>query len=323
MPPTMRTAEPAVGHAALRDALESASRGDTGSLSAIVGLRPADQRDELLTLLSIHDLHLSSIDRLGPVVRFQHHPAVSHLKDRLESSLLSRLQTTAPPEAPASPADAVAAVRRVATSALVPPIYEWIAERADVDRLWTFLELEGGPDGGFDDLVAIAQVGLSGEPKLEMARNYWDEMGRGDPADVHTELHRTMSVAAGLGGVPRDDLPLPALERLALGSVLATNRWLQPELVGALGLLELQAGPRCRKVSAGLRRLGAPGGMLPFYDEHAVTDPRHGRGWLDRVVAPLAASPRWAAGMVRGARWRAETNDRFFAHMATQLGVEA
>jgi hypothetical protein len=63
--------------------------------------------------------------------------------------------------------------------------------------------------------------------------------------------------------------------------------------------------------------------MLPFYDEHAVTDPRHGKDWLDHVVAPLAASPRWAAGMLRGAEWRAQTNDRFFAHMAAELGVDA
>jgi hypothetical protein len=61
--------------------------------------------------------------------------------------------------------------------------------------------------------------------------------------------------------------------------------------------------------------------MLPFYDEHAVIDPRHGKDWLDHVVAPLAQTPRWASGMLRGAQWRAETNDRFFAYMAATLEV--
>jgi len=310
-----------VGHAELQQALEHACDGDVSALSAVGDLQPVDQRDELLCLLLIHDLYLANIDRVGPAARFQHHPAISELKGRLEAALLSGLQS-ADITAPATAQEAVAAMRRLATGALVPPIYEWIAERADTDRLWTFLAMEGGPDGGFDDLVAIGQVGLAGEPKLEMATNYWDEMGRGSFAEVHTELHRTMTVAGGLRAVPREDLPQVALERLALGSVLATNRWLQPELVGALGLLELQAGPRCRKVSAGLRRLGAPVDMLPFYDEHAVTDPRHGKDWLDHVVAPLAESPRWATGMLRGAQWRAETNDRFFAHMAAALGVD-
>lgn len=309
-----------VGHAGLLQAFERASDGDVAALSAVGDLQPVDQRDELLCLLLIYDLHLANIDRVGPAVRFQHHPAVSELKGRLEAALLSGLPT-ADIAKPATAQDAVAAMRRLAGASLVPPIYEWIAERADTDRLWTFLAMEGGPDGGFDDLVAIGQVGLAGQPKLEMATNYWDEMGRGNFADVHTELHRTMTVAGGLRSIPRSELPAAALERLALGSLLATNRWLQPELVGALGLLELQAGPRCRKVSAGLRRLGAPIDMLLFYDEHAVTDPRHGKDWLDHVVAPLAATPRWATGMLRGAQWRTETNDRFFAHMAATLGV--
>jgi hypothetical protein len=115
--------------------------------------------------------------------------------------------------------------------------------------------------------------------------------------------------------VPRSEQPLAALERSVLGSLLATNRRLQPEMVGALGLLELQAGPRCRRVVTALRRIDAPADAFPFYDEHAVADPRHGKDWLDHVVVPLAADPAWATGMVRGARWRSLANRRFFTAM--------
>jgi hypothetical protein len=131
---------------------------------------------------------------------------------------------------------------------------------------------------------------------------------------------------AAVGGMPRigrDRLPVAALERLALGTTLATNRWLQPELVGALGMIELQAGSRCRRVATGLRRIGAPAEALPFYDEHAVADPRHGKDWLEHVVAPLAESPRWATGMVRGAHWRATVNARFLDDLSARLGVAA
>jgi hypothetical protein len=84
-------------------------------------------------------------------------------------------------------------------------------------------------------------------------------------------------------------------------------------MLGALGLLEMQAGPRCRAVVRALRRLDAPADSFPFYEEHAVADPRHGKEWLERVVAPLARDPEWARRMIRGARWRADVNDRFFA----------
>jgi hypothetical protein len=103
---------------------------------------------------------------------------------------------------------------------------------------------------------------------------------------------------------------------------LATNRWLQPELLGALGLIELQAGPRCRKVVAGLRRIGAPSAALPFYEEHARVDPRHGRAWLDRAVAPVVAEcPELGWRIVRGARWRSTVNARFLDAARSSLGA--
>src|SRR5690606_32551419 len=111
--------------------------------------------------------------------------------------------------------------------------------------------------------------------------------------------------------------------RLALGGVLVTNRKYQPEALGALGLLELQAGPRCRAVLRALDRLDAPADAYPFYEEHAVADPRHGKEWLDRVIRPLAEAPVWATGMVRGARWRAEVNRRFFEHVVEAFGATA
>lgn len=147
-------------------------------------------------------------------------------------------------------------------------------------------------------------------------------MGRGQADAVHTALHRRMAEAAGLRPPARSDQPAEALSRAALGPVLATNRSLQPELIGALGLIELQAGPRCRKVVAGLRRVGAPAETFPFYEEHAAADPIHGRDWLDHIVAPLASDPAWATGMIRGATWRLSVNDRFFTASTRELDLD-
>ena len=112
--------------------------------------------------------------------------------------------------------------------------------------------------------------------------------------------------------VPTTELRASALERKCLGGLLATNGYLQPEAIGAFGLLEMQAGPRCRAVMKAFDRLDAPEDARPFYAEHAQADPRHGKDWLDRVVAPLAEDPQWAEGIVRGARWRHAVNERFF-----------
>jgi hypothetical protein len=299
----------------LEERLASALRRGDDALTAMAGDEPVDERDGLLTLLLVHDLHVAEIEQVGPALRWQHHPTVAELKLRLEEDVLRSLGR----EGAGATDDPVAAIRAIAREGLVPEVYDWLAEDCTWDELVAFLALEGGPDAGFDDLVAACQIGLRGEPKLELARNYWDEMGRGEADEVHTELHHRLSEAIGMPRIPRHEQPTSGLRRSVLGSILATNRILQPEMVGALGLLEVQAGPRCRKVVRALERLDAPEGALPFYVEHATVDPHHGKAWLDHVVAPLGEDPRWAEGMVRGARCRAEVNAAFFADMAARF----
>ncbi len=276
-------------------------------------------RDVVTTLLDVYALHLAPIDTLGGAELWQHEPRVAQVKLALERRLHARLGS----DEPVSLADDVTdAFRIIAHDDLVPPLYDWLANAADRIDLVEFLALEGGPDADFDDLVALCQIGLSGLPKLTLAANYWDEMGRGALARVHTELHHDMAVALGVRSMPSDRLPLEVLERRALNGYLATNRALQPEMLGSLGLLEVQAGPRCRRVVTAMRRLDVPAAAVPFYEEHAVADPRHGKDWIDGALAPVVVDhPEWAPRILRGARWRAVVNRRFFDAMATRFGL--
>jgi len=279
---------------------------------------------DLLELLAVHDLHLAPIDDLGALAELQHHPDTAATKWRLDHALVEHLDALVArdPDLDVDDTDAVAAMRAIAHLDVIPPVYQWLSEQATLDEARAFLELEGGPDGGFDDLVAACQLGIDGEPKLELARNYWDEMGNGRLERVHTELHRKLTRTLGLRTIPRDQQPVEALVRSALGSLVATNRWLQPEMVGALGLIELQAGPRSGKVVRALDRLGCSWDAIDFYAEHAEADPIHGKAWVERVVAGLQARGDWGTRMVRGARWRSAVNTRFFAAMHDRFARE-
>jgi hypothetical protein len=262
-------------------------------------------------LLTIYDLCTAPLQRMGARARWAGHPAVAALKHTLEQDLLAELDAAR--RAPVLDSDPVNAIRSLAAKDRLPPVYRWIARQASLDELRHFLAVEGGPDGGFDDLVAMCQVGLSGAPKMEMARNYWDEMGRGSSHAVHTDLHHQMADVLQLPQIERKLMPEPALARAAVGGLLATNRWLQPEMVGALGLTELQAGPRCRLVLEAFQRLGVAPDAETFYAVHADVDPRHGKDWLEQVVAPLAQEiPAWAPRMIRGAAWRWTVNAELF-----------
>jgi hypothetical protein len=309
--------------------LEAALAAGPTELSALAAAEPVDDHDLLVTLGRLHGLHAAPLEVAGRAVRWQHHPAVAELTWRLEARVLGLIEpAVAGADDPWGALldgatqvveDPVAAMRAIATADLVPPVYRWLAEDADLGELVDFLALEGGPDAGFDDLVAACQVGLSGEAKLELARNYWDEMGRGDADGVHTVLHDRLVAALDMPRVPPAEQPVSGLLRNVLGSLLVRNRSLQPELVGALGLLELQAGPRCRQVVRAMRRLDAPADALPFYEEHAEVDPHHGKAWLDHAVRPLGQDPTWAGRMVRGARWRSQVNRWFFDDLSDRF----
>lgn len=287
---------------------------------------PADERDRLLSLLSIYALHLAPLDTPAALRRSERaaDPVVAGLKSRLEADWLTDLTGGQPLGAVLDAAGTREQLRAVAAQGRLPDVYRWLARSASRSEVVRFLELEGGPDADFDDLVALCQVGLSGAPKDELAHNYWDEMGAGDAGEVHTVLHREMAGSLRLRVIPDEDLPVEALARRALGGLLATNHYLQPEMVGALGLTELQAGPRCRLVLQALDRLGLPAEARPFYAVHADVDPRHGRDWLDNAVVPLVTErPEWGPRILRGARWRARLNDAFFAWAGVTIPARA
>jgi hypothetical protein len=310
----------------LADALHHALTADDPAAIGDLAEASADGvRDRFATLLAIYELHTAPLPVVGPAARHQHHPAVAALKQRCEREWLDELDVLELPRPVAVALKAegpVQAMRALAARDRLPAVYKWLARQAEWDQVVEFLALEGGPDAGFDDLVAACQTGLFGAPKMELATNYWDEMGNGDPAAVHTTLHEQLVAAIDMPRIPFDRQPLSALARSAFGGLLATNRWMQPEMLGALGLIELQAGPRCRLVLQALERCGAPADALPFYEVHAEVDPRHGKDWLDKAITPTVEDhPDWGARIVRGAHWRAAVNAAFLDDVAEHFGV--
>jgi hypothetical protein len=304
----------------LSDSLTAAVRGsDDAAVAALQDAAPRDARDRFATLLAIYELHMGPPEQTGDAARFQHHPVIAAVKQRCEAQWLRELEALSLP-ADIAPDDAVCAMRALAARDRLPDVYRWLARTASWEEVVRFLALEGGPDAGFDDLVAACQIGLSGPAKMELATNYWDEMGDGDPAAVHTTLHDRLVAAIDMPRIPMADQPVSALARDALGGLLATNRRLQPEMLGALGLVELQAGPRCRLVLAAFDRCRAPKAAYPFYEVHAEVDPRHGKDWLDKAIVPtVSRCPQWAPRIVRGALWRSAVNAAFLDDAACSL----
>ena len=183
------------------------------------------------------------------------------------------------------------------------PLFPWLAEEADLEQMRWFLLQEVAGEAGFEDLVALAQVKMPDRPKLELARNYWDEMGRGNAGGMHGPM--LAKLADELDLHPRiEDTVWPSL---ALGNVLvafSTTRRYAYHALGALGAVELTAPWRAAHVAAGLKRLGV-GPERKYYALHATLDVEHSRAWNDEVLTPLAETrPECIRSLAEGAVMR-------------------
>jgi hypothetical protein len=197
------------------------------------------------------------------------------------------------------------------------PLFDWLATRATRAEMRWFLEQEVAGEAGFDDLVALTQVKLPQRPKLELARNYWDEMGQGHAQAMHGPMLARLASELELSPAR------PVWEALALGNLmvaLATSREYAYQAIGALGVIELTAPGRAALVNAGLKRLGIDGSTRQYYALHATLDIRHSETWVREVFRPLVASdPRIAPRLAEGALLRLHAGARCFERYRREL----
>jgi hypothetical protein len=206
------------------------------------------------------------------------------------------------------------------------PLFAWLAEHADLEQFRWFLTQELAGEAGFDDLLALTQVKMPTRPKMEMARNLWDEFGRGKPRAVHGTLLSQVGQDLAIESDPES----VGWEALALGNVMAgmaLDRRYAYHSVGALGAIELTAPGRVAQVNAGLRRLGVPGETRRYFELHAALDIQHSLAWNREVLHPLvAADRRLAAPIAEGALMRLEAGRRCFdayrAHFGRAPGAQ-
>ena len=203
------------------------------------------------------------------------------------------------------------------------PLFDWLAEAASDDDMRWFLTQEAAGEAGFDDLVALTQIKMPPEPKLELARNYWDEMGRGHALGMHGPMLDRAVSALGL----RPAIGTTVWESLAIANTLtalattARYAWLS---VGALGAVELTAPGRVSKIAEGMRRLGYPPVVRKYFDLHAALDVKHSQDWDQNVLRPaVAADPSLARPIAEGALIRLGGGARCFERYRRELWGES
>ncbi len=202
------------------------------------------------------------------------------------------------------------------------PLFPWLAETATREEMCWFLTQEVAGEAGFEDLAALTQVRMPQGPKLEVARNYWDEMGRGNPKGMHGPMLEMLSHRLGLN----PDIETTVWESLALANTmagLAASRRYAYQSMGALGVIEQTAPGRAALTAQGLKRLGVPASDRHYFDLHSVLDVKHSAAWNSEALHPLVAqNPDFAPAIAEGALMRLECGAACFRRYRQKLGLD-
>lgn len=200
-------------------------------------------------------------------------------------------------------------------------LYRWLATSANLEQMRWFLCQDLASDFAFEDLLALAQLRLSPRPKLELARQYWDRMGRGSEDALQDTMRQRIA------RVLRLETPIEETvwESLALGNLmlaLAANRRYGSHAIGALAAAMSSSSARNALINDGLRRLGIAAPARGYYQLHAGIDRQYAEAWQREVVGPLVdANPPVAQAIAEGALLRLQASTRCCERYRNELGV--
>jgi hypothetical protein len=209
---------------------------------------------------------------------------------------------------------------RAASAAQSEPLFHWLAQHATSSDMSWLLAQELPDDDNLEDLLALAQVNRPWRAKIEMARNYWDEMGQGSASATSARLLEELKHELHM-----DSTEPPVWETLARSNLmlgLATNRRYGFQVLGALALVELNAGPTSALLHVGLKRLGYSSATCAYFGMRETLSPLRAHSWNEGVLLPyVAQDPRTAAAIAEGALMRLVADARCVQRYQSELKV--
>jgi hypothetical protein len=242
----------------------------------------------------------------------------------LEGKFIAQLRSDVRAAAVAAPSDADGFVRWFEALKEDGPgqgdrLFPWLAEAASLEQMRWYLQQEAAGEAGFDDLTALTQIKLPTRIKLELARNYWDEMGRGNEKGMHGPMLARLTEALDI----QPSIERTAWQSLALANAMtamASRRDYAWHALGALGAIELTAPERSAAVAAGLKRLDVPADARTYFQLHSTLDVKHSAAWNAEAIAPaVAEDPARAQAIAEGALIRLTCGARCFEYYRREL----
>ena len=226
--------------------------------------------------------------------------------------------------------ECISYIRHISLGSGVHPLFSFMQQTATKAQIKEYFICDHLLNNRFYDIIALSLVGIDPSVRTEVARNFWDEAGQGDPAAAHTHLLREVAKSAGIEDEIMSLEQDPALEQLEGYNLLmlqATNRSEYYRSVGSLAVMELTDPQQYMLLLEGCKRIGLDGNPnidLRYYSEHVTVDAIHGEGWLDNVVRPLVLAHDDAAQhIVEGCLLRSRSSRRYWQWVLSRMELRA
>jgi hypothetical protein len=246
------------------------------------------------TLNTIYDYQINASAQSS-----QYDPILMEVMLELEEAWISFEKSRAPVEE--LPLEPKKFVRWLKTYIFEHPssshaIFKHLAHDSTIEQMSYFFSQEVTIDPRFDDLIALMQIGIK-DPgvKMELASNFWDEMGNGNVDEVHTNLFARLYSELNIfkeGETFLDVLDRASWQALACGNTLLYSVLHRKNFtlgLGALGTVEIISPQRFSLLTKGFQRLGLSETASQYHTIHISIDARHGNGWLANAITPIVA----------------------------------
>ncbi len=170
-------------------------------------------------------------------------------------------------------------------------LFSYLRESATLDDLREYIRQEGPFDLCFSDILCYLMPGIYGQKRIEIASNFWDEIGKGKEARTHRKLRISLMKALNIDEYEHIQNPAKyCWEELALANFYfksSLNRKKNTQALGALLCVEMAVPGKMNYIYDGLKRVGLRDKDLVYVSEHSVVDIKHAQGWRDDVLTPL------------------------------------
>jgi hypothetical protein len=270
------------------DVLTDATRAAPPALTDGDLLTDADTQ---LALWVSYEMHYRGFEGVHPDAEWD--PEVLGLRRRIESRMETQLRAaTREAVTGVVTSDIGQALLEMGQDSSGPGIAAYLQRQASADEMRDYLRERSVQQLKESDPHSFVLGRLDGPAKVALAELQYDEYGAGRPERLHSHMYAMALEGAGLDsryGAYTQTLTGSSLAAANAMSLFAFNRRLLGASMGHLAMFEATSSLPCRKIAAGIERLGFPSVVAAYFEEHVEADAVHEQLAARQICGALVA----------------------------------